>query len=124
MEEKFFFDQNGVQVTNARFKVNTQTYAIRNITSTEVWTSKRKWALGALLVAMCIAAISSENYGIAVIFTGLSVWAFSAGRPKHHVKLRTSAGEAMALESRDHAYVVSVVSALNDAIVSQHRSAA
>lgn len=124
MEEKLLFEKDGVQVTNARFKVNAQTYAIRNITSTEVWTSPQKWMLGALALAIAVALLADRNYGGALLVGAAGAVALHAGRPKHHVKLRTSAGEAMALESRDREYVVAIVNALNEAMVSQHRSAA
>ena len=38
MDEKVFFEHGSVQVTNARFKVDEQTYAVRNITSTAAWS--------------------------------------------------------------------------------------
>lgn len=44
-------------------------------------------------------------------------------RPMHFVKLSTAAGEVKALKSNQKEYLLKVVNALNDAMVSQHESA-
>lgn len=57
------------------------------------------------------------------LFFVLAALAFWLGRPWHFVKLSTASGEVKALKSRDRNYVAQVVNALNDAMVSQHKSA-
>lgn len=123
MEEKLFFEHDGVQVTNARFKVDAQTYAIRNITSTAAWTQPQQWLWAGFAGLCALVGIKDGNVGVAMFFAALAVIAYVAGRPWHFVKLSTAGGEVRALKSRDKGYVVQVVNALNDAMVSQHRSA-
>lgn len=124
MDEKVYFEHGGVQVTNARFKVDAQTYAIRNITSTAAWSKPQGWALAALLVLCAIGGfMSKDGAGAGVLFLLLAAGVFWWARPWHFVKLSTASGEVKALKSRDRNYVLQVVNALNDAMVSQHKSA-
>ena len=125
MDEKVFFEYEGVQVTNARFKVDDQTYAIRNITSTAAWTQPQKWVLPLLLALFVVALLTGgkDGVGVGVFFLLLAAGLFWMGRPMHFVKLNTAAGEVKALKSNQKEYVLKVVNALNDAMVSQHKSA-
>jgi hypothetical protein len=123
MEEQTFFDNNGVRVTNARFVVDANTYAIRNITSTAAWSQPQKWILPVVLGLIGIGAAMSQSFGAAALFLGLAGLFYYLGRPVHFVRLNTSGGEVKAVKSYDINYVNQVVCALNDAIVSQHKSA-
>lgn len=125
MDEKIFFEHDGVQVTNARFKVDGQTYSIRNITSTQAWTQSQQWVWGALALLIGIGGLAGgkDGIGVGLFFLLLAAALFYSGRPWHFVKLNTSGGEVKAIKSRDKSYVLQVVHALNDAMVSQHRSA-
>lgn len=123
MDEKVFFEHGSVQVTNARFKVDAQTYAIRNITSTAVWTKPQKWLGVALCVLIAIGSLTGNAIGVGVFFLLLAGGLYWLGRPMHFVKLSTASGEVKALQSREKHYVLHVVNALNDAMVSQSRSA-
>lgn len=125
MNETIYFEQDGVQVTNARFKVDAQTYAVRNITSTAAWTKPQRW-LGALLCAVIgLMAVSGGRggFGVAGFFLLLAAVLYWTGRPWHFVLLSTASGEVKALKSRERDYILRVVNALNDAMVSQHRAA-
>ncbi|KQY88263.1 DUF6232 family protein [Pelomonas sp. Root1444] len=124
MDEKVFFEHGSVQVTNARFKVDEQTYAVRNITSTAAWSKPQSWALPLLLLLSGFVAFSSKDgIGAGVLLLLVAAALFYFGRPWHFVKLSTASGEVKALKSRDKNYVLQVVNALNDAMVSQHKSA-
>lgn len=125
MDEKVFFENDVVQVTNARFKVDGQTYAIRNITSTAAWTKPQKVVLPALAFFMALGMFVQGKDGIGggIFFLLVAAVSFWLGREVHFVKLNTASGEVKALKSDQKDYVVKVVTALNDAIVSQHKSA-
>lgn len=122
MDEQTFFNHDGVKVTNARFIVDANTYSIRNITSTAAWTQSQKWLLGVVLGLIGLATIK-EATPIGIFFVALAGLAFYLGRPVHFVRLHTSGGEVKAVKSYDLEYVKQVVQALNEAIVSQHKSA-
>ena len=124
MDEKVFFEHGGVQVTNARFKVDAQTYAIRNITSTAAWSKPQSWVVPAFLILCGILSFMGKSEpGVGVLFMLVGAGLFWWGRPWHFVKLNTASGEVKALKSRDKNYVLQVVNALNDAMVSQHKAA-
>ncbi len=122
MDEQTYFDNNGVRVTNARFIVDANTYSIRNITSTAAWTRKQQWLAGVLLAIFGLATFQNAA-PIGIFFLLLAGLAFYLGRPVHYVRLHTSGGEVKAVKSYDIEYVKQVVQALNEAIISQHKSA-
>jgi hypothetical protein len=122
MEEQVFFDNNGVRVTNARFVVDENTYSIRNITSTAAFSQPQKWLAAVVLGLVGLVALANSVM-VALIFFAIAALFFYVGRPVHYVRLHTSGGEVKAVKSNDIEYVKQVVSALNDAIVSQHKSA-
>lgn len=122
MDEQVFFEHDGVRVTSARFVVDANTYAIRNITSTAAWSQPRKW-IGGVICALLGLITLSTAIGLAIVFFALSAVFFYLGRPAHYVRLHTSGGEVKAVKSYDVEYVKKVVNALNDAIVSLHKAA-
>ena len=122
MDEQTYFDNNGVKVTNARFIVDANTYSIRNITSTAAWTKKQQWIAAVVLALLGLVSIQGAT-PIGIFFIVLSGLALYLGRPVHFVRLHTSGGEVKAVKSYDLEYVRQVVQALNEAIISQHKSA-
>lgn len=121
MDEQIFFENNGVKVTNARFIVDANTYSIRNITSTAAWSQSQKWIVGVVLILIGLACLK-EATAIEVIFLAVAALVLYLGRPVHYVRLHTSGGEVKAVKSYDLEYVKQVVQALNEAIISQHKS--
>ncbi|MEK7207774.1 MAG: DUF6232 family protein [Pseudomonadota bacterium] len=118
MEEKTFFSDGGITVTNTRFIVPSQTYAMSGITSVKNSheSPKRSYPIicgvlglvflpGALVVGLIIA-------GVAI------VW-WLGQKTQYHVVLTTSGGEVKALSTVDGALISKVVQALNDAIVAR-----
>jgi Family of unknown function (DUF6232) len=120
MEEQAFFTGGGVRVTNARFVVDANTYSVRNITSTAVWSQSQKWLGGVVCILIALGCIR-EATGAAVVFGIFAAGFFYFGRPVHFVRLHTSGGEVKAVRSHDLNFVKQIVDALNDAIVSQHK---
>ena len=123
MDEQIFFNNNGVKVTNARFIVDADTYAIRNITSTAAWSQSQKWILGIILILIGLACLK-EATGIGIFLFLIAAVVFYLGRPVHYVRLHTSGGEVKAVKSYDLEYVRQIVQALNEAIITQHKVSA
>ena len=139
MEQTFFEDQN-VTVTTSCFIVGSQTYVVRNITSVDVAyiPPSRSIPVSLLLVGIVPLAIehfaskewnnfitsrgsvvSSYNWnliGIAIVVLAL-LWLFAQSK-RYIIVLRTSGGEVEALESTKRKHIESVVSALNQSIIS------
>lgn len=120
MEERIFFDGGGVKVTNARFVVHAQTYAMNGATSVKshVTPPDRKGpliAIGIGLVILLAAEGAAKLFGLAIAAFG--AWLFSQQKDTHFVLLSSASGEVKALEDQDAAYIGGVVSALNEALV-------
>lgn len=116
MQEVTFFTQGGVRVTNTRFVVDGQTFAMNNITSVKRGTTSPKRALPALLTLVGVWALAMRHTeGIALAVAGIA-W-LAVQRPLYHVTLHTAGGETNALTSKAKDYVDSIVTAVSNAIV-------
>lgn len=125
-DEKSFFQYEDVTVTNTRFMVGAQTFAMSNITSVQTLKQdpKRFWPTVFIILGglYALAALGSDNAGGAVVgllFAGAGVAWWLKVKPMFHVMLRTSGGENKALSSEQREYIEKVVRALNEAIVAR-----
>lgn len=122
MEETVFLNEGGVKVTNARFIVPKQTFAMSAITS--IRTSKQKQARSGpmFMIAAGIASLAGIKFFLFFIFIALvliaagSIWLHKK-RTIFHIVLMTSSGEEKALASQDGKWIKKVIDALNDSIV-------
>jgi hypothetical protein len=125
--ETQFFNEGGVVVTNARFIVPNQTFAIAGITSVRFVAVPAK-TTGAVLLGGCgvlvlLAALSLHTFGslaIGLLMLGVGITMWRNAKADYSVALHTSGGEVKALTSQDGQYIRRVVAALNHAIV--HRN--
>lgn len=119
MEEKSFFEYEGVKVTNSRFIVDSQTFAMSNITS--VKASEESPSRTGPILFLVVGALGllggAFAFGVICILIG-GVW-MAVQKTYYHVVLTTAGGESKALTSVQKNYVEQVVRALNDAIVSR-----
>ncbi|ENU91245.1 hypothetical protein F971_03210 [Acinetobacter vivianii] len=116
--ESILFSSGNVTITNARFLVDNQTYAIRNITSVDKRIKKAPkltyWLVGVILMLIGLVGYGPSlliAFGIISIIIGFVV------NHKYYVFLKTSAAEMQALESKDPYYIDEVIDALNQAIL-------
>lgn len=104
MEERVFFNENGVLVSNARFVTKTATYALAQISSVRMATVQTGGGpVAYLLTAVAgIAAAALFGFmhfpmgfmaGAAVGFVGLVGAPFAKKTFAHHIFITTSAGE-------------------------------
>lgn len=126
--ETVFLNSGGVVVTNARFVVPGQTFAMSGVTSVKHWRTPRKWLFGALLILlglpMLITGASMASVGsstgplmLGLIFAALGVYLIWRGRPQSQVRLQSASGETKAFSSYDDALVRRIVDALTESIV-------
>lgn len=120
MEEKTFFEYEDVKVTNARFVVGSQTFALGNITSVQAFAQEPNRTGPAVLIVVGIVVSLAGNaiLGIPVCIGGVA-WLILQKPNKFHVRLRTASGETTALTSHQRDYIDKVVKALNEAIVAR-----
>jgi hypothetical protein len=116
MEEQTFFEYENVKITNARFIVDGQTFAMSNVTSVAPLKQppKRFW-LALLLVIGIASLLSNPFFGIPII--AIAAYMLYKQKTMYHVMLRTSGGETKALSTDQKVYLNKVVEALNNAIV-------
>ncbi|WP_032873093.1 MULTISPECIES: DUF6232 family protein [Acinetobacter] len=116
--EQTLFSSGNVSVTSARFIVNNQTYAVRNITSVDKKMKKAPklgwWIIGAILILVGISAGKINGF---LIFGAIAIAIGFLVNHKYYVVLKTSAAELQALESKDENYIDDVIYALNQAIL-------
>lgn len=116
MDEKTFFEYEGVRVTNTRFIVDGQTFAMNNITSVKPLEQKPNRLLPGLLIAIGVLSALNGAYGGLVLSLIGGVW-WTMQKTVYHVMLHTAGGETSALKTFQREYLQKVVTALNNAIV-------
>jgi hypothetical protein len=120
MEEKMFFDAGNISVSNSRFIVDGQTYAMGNVTSVKTGFEKASKAGGILIgILGLLVLLGAKSFLWGIIIIAVGVFAFIGAKDKYSVVLSTSSGENQALTSENRTHIEKVVSALNDAIVSR-----
>ena len=125
-DEQVFFHEGNIAVTDARFILGNETYAVRSIASVMAGEQKpaRDWPIliGLAAVGIAVWAFFQESLS-GYIWAGLflwvaGVWAYLQSST-YHLSLRTSAGTLQVLSSKDGAFIRRVSDALNRAIIAQ-----
>ena len=120
MEEKVFFDKGSVSVSNSRFIVHGQTYAMNGVTSVKqaINNPPRFWPIvvGFIGLIIILGGTAGSIISGGIIF-GLAIYWWTQQKPDWIVVLSSSSGETRALSSKDHAFINGVIQALNDSII-------
>lgn len=119
MDERVFFEQGDVKVTNARFIVGSRTYAMNGVTSVKssIAPPNRGGLIIAVIVGLLMLAGPVGMKLLGVIVAGVAIWILSQQKSTHAVFLSSASGEVQALANTDEAYIGGVVNALNEALV-------
>lgn len=120
MDEKNFFENDVVKVTNARFIVNSETYAMNGVTSVKshVIPANRIGAIIGIIIGLTFLFVGEGGFRIFGIIIALIAGAILYNqKATHAVVLKSASGETQALSSQDKNYIDNVVSALNDALI-------
>ncbi len=118
-QETIFLNEMGVRVTNTRFILPKQTFAMSGITSVQSREEKPSKLVPIIFLAIGVLSFLGGKDAIffAVIMLAIGgIW-LKLQKTTHHVLLHTASGEAKALSSYDESWVSKVVHALNDAII-------
>ncbi|PKM19840.1 MAG: QacE [Gammaproteobacteria bacterium HGW-Gammaproteobacteria-15] len=121
MEEKVFFNQGNVTVSNSRFIVNGQTYAMSNVTSVKSGEIAPNHGAAVILGFIGLACLlgSGGMFFFGLLLIGLAIYMFMKNKPTYSVILNTASGENQALTSTDKQYIVQVINSLNESIVNR-----
>lgn len=118
MDEQVVLEEGNVKVTNTRFIVAGQTYAMNGVTSVEQFAKKPARIVPIVIgIGGLIALSGSVIFAIILLGIAAALWIFQ--KATYSVLLSTSSGKAQALTSKDEQYISRVVAALNDAIISR-----
>lgn len=121
MEEKEFYRNGNVSITNARFIVGSTTYAMNGVTSVKRGqTDPSKvgpviLAIIGLAMAFMAAAFMTKAIGVLIVIAAIA-W-FKSIKPDYMVFLNSSSGESQALTSQNKQYIDDVINSLNNAII-------
>ncbi len=118
-EEKTFFQYEDVSVTNSRFMVAAQTFAMSNITSVKASKNVPNRVGPILLIIVGVLFLANGATAPGVIIGGAGVAWLLLQKTMYHVMLTTAGGETSALSSKQRDYIEKVVQALNEAIVAR-----
>lgn len=120
VNEVSYYSQGSVHITNARFVVGAQTYAIRNVTSVKgitIWPGR----IGPIALALIGVALVFKFDAVGIILglglLGVASLLLYYRKPTHAVVLATAGGEIKAYESSRTAEISRILDALNQAIV-------
>jgi len=120
MQEQVFFEQGSVKVTNARFIVNAQTYAMNGVTSVKssITPPNRTGAfIGIAIGVLMLLGADGAAKIIGVAIAAAAVWFLTQQKSTHSVYLSSASGEVQALSDDDETYINSVIHALNEALI-------
>jgi len=119
--EQTFLNEGGVTVTNSRFVVPGQTYAMSGVTSVMAATHNPSRKGPIILIALGLIGLFVGKDAIvgALLFLagGIAWWVLK--KTTYVVRLHSSSGEAEALTSKDSTFISRVVTALNEAIIAR-----
>jgi hypothetical protein len=118
MDEKTFYQDSDVMVTQSRFIVGGKTYAMRNISSVHVGKIEpSRVGAGLLLLFGMLLCFSDSSRAVGIVLVVLSaVWLFLL-KNKYAVRISSNSGEANSLVSKNQSYISQIVAAVNDAMV-------
>ena len=127
-EETTYYQDNRVQVTNARAVIDGKTYSMLNITSVNSLKKSPQvlWPLFFLAIGILgtitgiVLTINGEPAtclagGIILLIIGAAI--LFLNKTKYYVVIGSASGETQALQATDQEYVKKVISALNEAII-------
>lgn len=131
MREIYFYDDKKVAVTNHRFIIGNETYAMHHITSVKRGETLADRGLPSLITLAGFAIIAYDLYrlfkfgtdfkllilGVLVLLIGITM--FLNSKDEYSVIIKTSAGEDQPVSHTSKDYIDEIVQALNTSIVSR-----
>ena len=123
-DESTFFQSGDIAVTNARFIVGAQTFAMRGITSVQGVETPATYVgpvILALLGLIMAASLFNGSIGlgiVGVLILAADICIFIRRKTTFAVVLRTAGGEVTAYQSTNREHIAQIIRALNEAIIS------
>lgn len=121
MEEKSFFANGTVTVTQNQLIVENQTFELAGVTSIKIGETPPNRRLSgntAIIGALCLS-LDAFFFVVGLILLGVAGFLWKTTKPQYSIILNTPSGEKPALISDNKEYVEQVFSALNQALLSR-----
>ncbi len=117
VDEKVFLNESGFLVTNTRFEIPGQMFAMAGVTSVGVSkvVPSKLWPIVMMIAGL--GMIVGEIYDIGAVFLLLGALWFWLKKTVYHLILTTAAGEQQAHQGTDGELMASLRSALTNAII-------
>ena len=121
MEETEFYKDGNVSITNARFMVDSTTYAMNGVTSVKRGQTNpsKVWPviMAIIGVGVVFAAAALMAKAICVVIVLLAIAWFKAIKPDYILFLNSSSGESQPLSITEKHYIHVEINSLNNAII-------
>jgi hypothetical protein len=117
-QEKLFYQDANVTVTQSRFVSGSKTYAMRNISSVSIFKIEKSKLGPILLIGLGLILMFSDStrvLGFIILALGIT-WIMNI-KNEYSVRISTNAGETNGLVSKNQDYIQKIVNALNEAII-------
>lgn len=121
MNEIVFLNESNVTVTNARFIVNGQTYALSGVTSVK---NRRHIEYPSRLIPIILGIVGIFLFlgekpliGFLMIAISVLIWILNKKKITDTVILSTAGGEVEAISSENTEFIARIILALNESIV-------
>ncbi len=140
-QEIVFFEERGVKVTNIRFILRNQTYAISGINSVGSFEERRLVFEFVMVVIPCLAILLLSILWVSLVCSLLTLSDGIGGllfvsivpvptlmvlkflvrylKPTYWIRLDTSGGRVRAFRSSNQDFIQRIVKAVNDAIIAR-----
>ena len=118
-EEKMFFNDGGVTVSNSRMMYDGKTYAMSGVTSVKSWekSPSRKGPIIMIAIGLLFLAAGKSGIIMALILIGGGIAWWISQKSDFSVMLTSASGETQAYTSTDKSFVNSIINAINESIV-------
>lgn len=114
-QERVFFQDSNVTITQSRYIANGTTYAMRNISSVDVFKVPLKYTAETILIILGVGLL--PLFGLGLIFIIWAIIMSNKKKPNYAVRITTNAGETNSFISPEKEYIQKIVNAINEAII-------
>lgn len=121
MEEQTFLNESGDTVTNSRFIVPGETFAMSGVTSVKTREHKpsRIGPIIFILMGLISFAMGKDMIIGAFMFLSIGIAWWILHKPKYIVVLTTASREAPAFSNKNKDFIIRIEDSLNEAIVAR-----
>jgi type IV secretory pathway component VirB8 len=117
--EKKFYQDSAVQVTQSRIVVHNKTYAMRNISSVSMFEKHKSnnKLLSIIFLMIGLIFLFNQDYLFGGICIGIAALLLLFLKSDFIVRISSNSGDSNVLVSKNKEYIQNVVSAINEAII-------